>query len=245
MPPEGACTRLRLRIAACVPRCDLLAYARPMTLPRSICALLPGVLVCLCACTAQRTELGDIEPSGARVRSLDNYLDEYDSIASSETTPDGVPQTRINKRSKFQGKRYDMGGSPFEKKSFEDGGKEAAVRKIFDARGKTFGTKQWDGGFANSDYKHGMKPDFMNEDKGIARKDWQGEQREFERRAADESGLAYETAESAISTSQKDGIIEEGIQRGRSTKIRIVPYRDDQQRSVDDIRSLLGRKPGE
>lgn len=216
-----------------------------MTQRLLIRVLLPGAFACLCACTAQRTEIEDIEPSGARVRSLDDFIKDYDSTVSVETTADGVPQTRINKRSTFQGKRFDMGGSPFEKKSFEDGDKQATVRKIFDAHGKTFGTKQWDGEFINSDFKHDMKPDFMNEDKGIARKVWQGEKREFERRAADESGLAYETSESDITTSQKDGIIEEGIQRGREKKIRIVPYRVDQQRSVEDIRSLLGRKPGE
>lgn len=216
-----------------------------MMLPLPIRALVPALLAGLCACTAQRTPIDDLEPSGARIGSIDQYMEGFDSSVTIEKSADGVPQTRVNKRSSFQGKTFDMGGSPFEKKSFEDGDKQASMRKIYDARGKTYGTKQWNGGFANSDFKHDMKPDFMKEDKGIARKEWQGERREFERRAADESGLAYETSESDIDTSQRDGIIEEGIRRGQMKKIRIVPYRVDQQRSVEDIRSLLGRQPGE
>lgn len=237
----------------------------------SIRALLPGVLACLCACTAQRSASDDETPD--LVRQKEEWLKRYkkenkEEAAQSRLTDanlrakaglaarflpvtgermvDGVPQTTSDKKSDFEGKRFDMSeGSPFGKKSFAGSGKDAGARKIFDASGKNFGTKKWDGEFVNSEFRRDMRPDFMKEDRGIGRKAWQGRKEEFQRRAANETGLAYETSASGVTTSQKDAIIEEGVRRGESRKIRIVPYRDDQQRSVEDIRAILGRKPGE
>lgn len=246
-------------------------FFQAMTRPFSSCALLSGLVVCLCACTAQRAVVDDETPDLVRKKEewLKRYTKENKTQAAQsrltdeglrakadlaarflpstgERMVDGVPQTTSDKKSDFDGKRFDMSeGSPFGGKSFADGGKEAGARKIFDASNKSFGTKQWDGEFVNSEFRHDIRPDFMKEDRGIGRKVWQGGKEEFQRRAADETGLVYETSASDVTTSQRDGIIEEGVRRGESRKIRIVPYRDDQQRSVEDIRAILGRKPGE
>ncbi len=242
-----------------------------MTPPLTIRALYSGVLLCFCACTAQRSPVSDDVPDFARKKeewlkryTMENKAETGSSRltdeglqakanlaarflpATGERVVDGVPQTTSDKKSEFQGKRFDMSeGSMFGKKNFVDGGKGTGERKIFDASGKAFGTKKWDGEFVNNEFKHDIRPDFMKEDRGIGRKAWEGKKEEFRRRAADESGLSYETSASDVTTSQKDAIIEEGIRRGESRKIRIVPYRDDQQRSVEDIRAILGRKPGE
>lgn len=225
---------------------------------------LPVCLSALCAlvcCTPERSIVDDDDTtsgeSGEKMESQqfnrnrqvsleEHFLGNYDRSAHTVKGKDGVPQTVIDKSSSFQGKQYNMGGSPFALTEADEE-KKAVNRRIFDASDKRFKKKAWGGSRSNNQFSKDLQPDFMKEGKGVAREEWSGSGKKINRKSADEGNLAYDPGGENIDTSKRDGIIEEGIERGRRTseKIKIVPYRAQQKRTVEDVRELLGRKPGE
>lgn len=176
----------------------------------------------------------------------DHFLGDFDAMVRSAKTKDGVPQTVIDKQSSYQGKNFMMGNSLFETSETKGSASEVS-KKVFDSFDKKYKTRQWGGNYANEVFSKDIRPEFMNEGKGISRTEWGDAEKVISRRSSDVTGKMYDSGGEQYDTLKRDGIIEEGIERGRYTtsKIKIVPYRVQQQRSVEDVRELLGRKPGE
>lgn len=224
-------------------------------LPCPVQLLLFGVsaLLILSSCELERTVLSDdgkpviSENKKSESGGLEeHFLSDFDAKVSSVKNKDGVPQTVIDKQSSYQGKNFLMQNSSFA--ATETKGSNSEVnKKLFDSGDKKYKTEQWGGNYANEVFSKDIRPEFMNEGKGIARTEWEDAGKVISRRNSDIAGMVYDHGGEQFDTLKRDGMIEEGIERGRHTtsKIKIVPYRVQQQRSVEDVRELLGRKPGE
>lgn len=207
----------------------------------------------LSGCATERTVLSDdgkpllSENKKSEDGTLEeHFLGDFDAKVRSVKNQDGVPQTVIDKQSSFQGKSFMMANSPFDTTEIKGSASEVN-KKLFDSSDKKYQTRQWGRDYANEVFSKDIRPEFMNEGKGIARTEWEDAGKVISRRNADASGMVYDHGGEQYDTQKRDGIIEEGVERGRytTTKIKIVPYRVQQQRSVEDVRELLGRKPGE
>ncbi len=204
------------------------------------------------ACHSVRTvydEDGNVveEPSApnGRESSLQDRMDKhFDALFREKKNAEGVPVASSKKRS-----RYDA----MVKKARTLGENDAYASKGFATReslysGSVFGgsrreyagRKAYDG-IREAPYNTNLRPDFMNDSRGIAHTEYRegGRRSMMDGQAADEAGQSYATHESRYAGLPESGYIE--TRRDRAPEPKIINHRDYSREEVSRLRQLLGK----
>ncbi len=183
------------------------------------------------------------QSEGATMSDMYSRMDEKFNAAFSETrNAQGVPETKSKRVSSFQ-RDIDAARSadtPFATKSFGD-------RRSSDLAGRAFdGSKSFDGnkrfeGSRSSSISTDMRPDFMNESKGIAHRDYKGDLGRYgaEGLYTDDSGRSYGTHASNYGRDQESGYFES--RRDKTPAPPIRDHRSEQTKEIMNFRNILGR----
>ncbi len=220
-----------------------------MKCPFLIPALLAGLL--LPACEPVRTiydEGGNIvkpqEGDGAQESDLFAAFEKrFDESFSEKRNAQGVPEATSRRVSGFQKELESARNtdSPYRTKAY-------GALKEDDSRSRSFtGTKIYAGGKVyagsrtESAISRDMRPDFMNESRGIAHSEYEGElgRSALEGVHTDACGRTYGTHASSYKREQESGYFES--HRHDTPAPPIYNYRDRQTRDIMNIRHILGR----
>ncbi len=183
------------------------------------------------------------EQEGARVSDMYSRMDEKFNAAFSETrNAQGVPETKSKRVSSFQ-RDIDKARSadtPYATKAFGDRRDSFLAGKAYDVGKEYSGNKRFSGSRSSS-ISTDMRPDFMNQHRGIAHRDYQGDMgRSFaEGRYTDDTGRSYSTHASTYRRDSQSGYFE-----GRRDKTPAPPIRDhrsEQTKEIMNFRNILGR----
>ncbi len=212
--------------------------------------LLAGLL--LPACESVRTvydeggnEVKPNESEGATESDLfAAYEKRFNESFSEKRNEQGVPEATSRRVSSFQ-KELDNAreaDTPFASKSYDGvkesniGGKTYAGTKLYDA------SKTYEGSGVRSSITQDMKPDFMNENRGIAHRDYTGgisERNKYEGTYTDDAGHSYGTHASQYRREQESGYFES--HRHDTPAPPIYDHRSAQSKEIMNIRNILGR----
>ncbi len=214
--------------------------------------LLASVLV-LPACESVRTvydEDGKVvtedDTPGANETDLVSAFEKrFDTAFSEKRNAQGVPEASSQRVSSFQ-KELDRARS-----TEEDGysTKLFGGLKRDDSRDRSYsgvkdfgGNKQFADGELRSRFSTDNRPDFMNENRGLAHKDYEGGKAVRymgEGSRSDDAGRVYDTPESRYQTDQQSGYFES--RRNDTPAPPIYDHRDVHTREIMNIRNILGR----
>ncbi len=212
-------------------------------------ALLAGML--LPACETVRTvydEGGNVvkpqEEDGARESDLFSAFEKrFDEAFSEKRNAQGVPEATSRRVSGFQ---KDLETARSTDNTYST--KAYGGLKEDDSRNRNFvGTKVYAGGKVyagsrtQSAISRDMRPDFMNENRGIAHSEYQGSlgRSALEGVHTDAYGRSYGTHASRYRREQESGYFES--HRDDTPAPPIYHYRDRQTRDIMNIRNILGR----
>ncbi len=218
--------------------------------PAHIAALFACLL--LPACETVRTvydEGGNVvkqdESEGAReVDLFSAYEKRFDEAFSEKRNAQGVPEAKSGRVSAFQ-KELDAARStnnPYATKAFGGLKDDDSRSRSFNGSKVYSGGKVYEGGSTRSLFSRDMRPDFMNENRGIAHTDYPGgttARSRVEGVASDDAGRTYSTHASNYRREQESGYFE-GL-RDATPAPPIYDHRDTQTREIMNIRSILGR----
>lgn len=199
--------------------------------------------VFLAACTPERTILYDDSPTGG-LQELKNNGTVFvngkrqgDRRAEFETlmNPNGIPQTKMDKVSAFQGKQFEFGGDTagFGSKDASD----AYRKKSFDQANKQFATRSWDGR-KDSPIVSVETPDFVKLQRPVEKTEWKNNKDAFVMNPSEFSGRKYDTR-GRVFEKRSDGLIEEKIKA--SPEPTITDWKEQQLRELQEART--GWKP--
>ncbi len=189
-------------------------------------------------------EVKQDESEGARESDIFSaYEKRFDESFSEKKNAQGVPEAKSRRVSGFQ-RELDSArdtDNPYATKSF-GGLKESNLRD----KGFT-GTKIYSGGKAyevsrtQSAITRDMRPDFMNESRGIAHESYQGARRRSSSEGSytDDGDETYGTHASSYRREQESGYFES--LRDQTPAPPIYDHRDTQTREIMNIRNILGR----
>ncbi|MBQ3526649.1 MAG: hypothetical protein IJA63_10275 [Akkermansia sp.] len=210
-------------------------------------------LLALASCKSVRTvydENGKVvtETDGARQRSLNDYFtDEFDSRFSEKKNKDGVPEAASAKVSRYQkdidaARRNDK---TYTTDTYNPGGASSYAGKAYAAGRSDVKDKRYSGTHGSSAFSRDMRPDFMNEGRGISRTDNPYQGPHFDSRYGGEGATnnardsRYTTSRSSVSTSDSNNYVEG--RRNKYGKPRIIGKDDYYRRTIEDTRTMLGR----
>ncbi len=217
------------------------------TLP-ALCTLCLLATALLPSCQTVRTVYDENgkkveEHEGARVSDMYSRMDEkFNAAFSEQRNAQGVPETKSKRVSSFQ-RDIDnarSADSPFATKAFGDRKDSALAGKAFDGSKGFSGSKRFEGSRSSS-ISTDMRPDFMNESKGLAHRDYQGATgRSYsEGIYTDDYGHGFATHASDYRRDQESGYFES--RRDRTPAPPIRDHRDEQTKEIMNFRNILGR----
>ncbi len=204
------------------------------------------------ACKSVRTvydEGGNIvkesEHEGANETDLVSAFEKrFDASFSEKRNAQGVPESTSQRVSSFQ-KELDKARSSdddrYGTKIFGGSRRNESFSGRYET--KSYGErKEYDARGTSSRYSTDMRPDFMNENRGLAHKDYQGG--EYARYSGEgtyssEAGRTYATHASSYHHSQESGYFES--HRHDTPAPPIFDHKDVQTREIMNIRNILGR----
>ncbi len=216
------------------------------------CCLCLFLLAGLLSCESVRTvydEGGNVvkpdEEGGAAETDLFSaYEKRFDEAFSEKRNAQGVPEAKSGRVSSFQ-KELDSArdkGNPYATKAF-GGLKEDDSRSRSFSGSKVFaGGKSFEGSRTQSAITRDMRPDFMNESRGIAHGEYAGglsERSHLEGTYTDDAGRSYGTQASNYRREQESGYFES--LRHATPAPPIYDHREKQTKEIMNIRSILGR----
>ncbi len=221
-----------------------------MKLCSQLCLVLLTCLL-LPACQTVRTvydeggnEVKQDEREGARESDLFSaYEKRFDESFSEKKNAQGVPEAKSRRVSSFQ-KELDTArdtDNPYATRSF-GGLKESGLGSNRFGGSKVYaGGKVYEGGSTQSAITRDMRPDFMNENRGLAHKDYTGPQgrSRSEGTYTDAWEGAYATHASSYRREQESGYFES--LRDQTPAPPIYDHRDTQTKEIMNIRNILGR----
>ncbi len=184
------------------------------------------------------------ESEGARVSDMYSRMDEKFNAAFSETrNAQGVPETKSKRVSSFQRDIDDArkADSPFATKAFGGSRSSDLQGRAFEGGSIGFtGSKRFEGSRSSS-ITTDMRPDFMNEHRGLAHRDYKGSSARSlsEGSYTDDAGRAYGTHASSYRRDQKSGYFEH--HRNDTPPPPIRDHRDTQTKEIMNFRNILGR----
>ncbi len=217
-------------------------YSRPVF----VLALLAAAL--LPSCKTVRTVYDENgqkveEREGARESDMYSRMDEkFNAAFSEQRNAQGVPETKSKRVSSFQRDidKARTADSPFATKAFGERRDSALAGRAFDGSKGFDGTKRFEGSRSSS-ITTDMRPDFMNDNKGLAHRDYQGDTgRSFaEGVYTDDFGRGYDTHASTYRRDQESSYFEG--RRDRTPAPPIRDHRDEQTKEIMNFRNILGR----
>ncbi len=196
--------------------------------------------VFLVSCTPERTILYDSTPTGGLQELKDNgtvFVNgkrqgdrraEFESLMN----PNGIPQTKMDKVSAFQGKQFAFGSD-----STGFGSKDASDsyrKKSFDQANKQFATRAWDGRKA-SPMASVETPDFVKLQRPVEKAEWQNNKDAFVMNPSEFSGRRYDAGGRAFEK-RSDGLIEEKIRSNPAPTV--IDWKEQQLRELQESRAL-------
>ncbi len=208
-------------------------------------------LASLTACQTVRTvydEGGNVVKEdgseGARESDLlAAYEKRFDESFSEKKNAQGVPEAKSRRVSAFQ-RELDSArdtDNPYATKSF-GGLKESGLRSRSYGATKVYsGGKAYEGSRTQSAITRDMRPDFMNENHGIAHEDYKGSRgrSSLEGSYTEDYSDSYGTKSSSYRRDQESGYFES--LRDQTPAPPIYDHRDTQTRDIMNIRNILGR----
>lgn len=214
--------------------------------------LISLLLLLLPACTTERTvyDAGGHAVSNAlggprRMSLEDRFTRNYDSTVRTKKNADGIPVSTSSKVSSFQ-RYFDKSTSPSDSGLFNKrfrGSRNFSTASYDDASKKFGGDKRYTTS-TNRAFAPGLQPDFMNESKGLAHRDYQGGDRRWsgEGVAAAGSSTRYPTPAAPYSTINENGYISSRNSRFRQP--RVVSSREYLGEDSIRLRSVLKHDNG-
>ncbi len=208
------------------------------------CLLLPACKTVRTVYDESGNEVKQHEGEGARESDLFSaYEKRFDEAFSEKKNAQGVPEAKSRRVSSFQ-RELDSArdtDNPYATKSF-GGTKESSLRdKGFNGSKVYAGGKVYEGGSRQSAITRDMRPDFMNDNHGIAHEDYKGPLG----RSGSEGSYTksfeetYSTHASSYRREQESGYFES--LRDQTPAPPIYDHRDTQTKEIMNIRNILGR----
>ena len=168
-------------------------------------------------------------------------LGDGDSVAlSGSLTPkvwtdkEGNTKMVSQKRSSFEGLRYNGDMSQFEKKAFET---TAFEKKKFDGAATQFETRKWDGVKSFTDGKL-ETPDFIARAKGVNTQSWQDASKQYATQQSDLQGRSWKEADKHLGRTVNRDI---EAKRQSFEQPTMMSARQAQARTIQETREMMGR----
>ncbi len=184
------------------------------------------------------------ESEGARESDLFSaYEKRFDESFSEKKNAQGVPEAKSRRVSSFQ-RDLDSArdtDNPYATKSF-GGLKESSLKDSRFGGSKVYaGGKVYEGSRTQSAITRDMRPDFMNENRGIAHESYQGDlgRSHSEGSYTEAWQGTYSTRASSYRREQESGYFES--LRDQTPAPPIYDHRSQQTKEIMNIRSILGR----
>lgn len=187
-----------------------------------------GALLCSCA---QRTTKNHLEKSPdepSLVKRLEGgFSYKKDAFGNLTVVSD--------KRSAFEGDKFDPKGNPLARKEFKT---EKFDTKTYEDFDKNFETAAWKG---NKSYEQGnlSTPEFITKAKGVSTKTWEDRNKSFETKVAAQQNKSYEGFNKQFQT-KKNAFVEE--KKNNFERPVIMSSGEHQATTISETRSMLGRE---
>lgn len=196
----------------------------------------------LCSCATERTITTKLPNSQERSMTEDernkmaeaDLMDRFAGGFGMKRDKDGTSKIVSEKRSSFEGQRYDGNTSEVERKAFET---KAFDKKEFADAKNRFDTKTWDGAKSFTDGKMDT-PAFITQAKGVETRSWQEASKQYATRTAEQQGLQWSDAGKKMSYGVNQDI---EAKRKSFTQPNIINARESQARTIQETREMMGR----
>lgn len=194
----------------------------------------------LCSCATERTVKTSLQPR-QRPDSEKTDKELMDALEAKfaggfgvQRGKDGDSKMVSDKRSSFEGLRYNGDTSGFEKKAFAT---TAFEKKKFDGASTKFETKQWDGVKSFTEGKLDT-PDFIAHAKGVNTPSWQDGAKQYATRQSGFQEQAWKDAEKKVAHTVNRDI---EAKRNSIEQPSIMNARQAQARTIQETREMMGR----
>lgn len=194
----------------------------------------------LCSCATERTVTTSMQPK-QRPDSAKTDAELMDALEAKfaggfgqQTDKEGNTTMVSQKRSSFEGLRYNGDTSQLEKKAFET---TAFEKKKFDGASTQFETKKWDGVKSFTEGKMDT-PDFIAHAKGVNTRSWQDASKQYATGKSDLEGRTWKGADKHL-----DRTVNKDIEARRQSfeQPSIMSARQAQARTIQETREMMGR----
>lgn len=207
--------------------------------------------LCMMSCRSERTvydQYGNVVKESVPGEEKDIYTvmeERFDAAFSEKKNKDGVPETASSRVSRYQ-RDIDnarTGGKQFLTKAFTASSESGIRDKVYGESGKDFGGRKTFAGIKNDTYSRDLRPDFLNENRGLAHKDYMGshigKRSGWENRASADSGERYYAPLSQYNGHERSTYIQS--RESRREQPLIYDHQNQGTKSIEDTRRLLGR----
>ena len=194
----------------------------------------------LCSCATERTVTTSLQPK-QRPDSAKTDAELMDALEAKfaggfgqQTDKEGKTKMVSQKRSSFEGLRYNGDMSQFEKKAFET---TAFEKKKFDGAATQFETRKWDGVKSFTDGKL-ETPDFIARAKGVNTQSWQDASKQYATQQSDLQGRSWKEADKHLGRTVNRDI---EAKRQSFEQPTMMSARQAQARTIQETREMMGR----
>lgn len=193
----------------------------------------------LIACSSEKTVSSKLPQASDKFaddgsKSETDLLDRFAGGFSVGKDDQGNTRMISEKRSSFEGIRYDGDTNAIDKKVFD---KKEYEHKMFDGGNTKYETKSWDGvkNFTDPNLK---TPEFITQAKNNFRKDWSNSSKKFETSTSDFQNKTW-----ADGTKKFDHTLYKDVINKRKSfrQPDIISTKNSQAKSIEETRAMMGR----
>lgn len=194
----------------------------------------------LCACATERTVTTNFQPKPrpdsekTDAELMDALEKKFAGGFGKQTDKEGNTKMVSQKRSSFEGLRYNGDMSQIEKKAFQT---TAFEKKQFDGASTRFETKTWDGVKSFTDGKL-ETPDFITHAKGVNTHSWQEASKQYATQQSDFQGRSWKEADKHLGHTINHDV---ETKRQNFGQPAIMSARQSQARTIQETREMMGR----
>lgn len=193
----------------------------------------------LSSCATERTVTNTLRTNPERSAKTDEelskeLLDRFAGGFGVKRGKDGDAKMVSDRRSSFEGLRYNGDTSEFEKKAFAT---TAFEKKKFEGASSKFETRQWDGVKSFTEGKMDT-PDFIAHARGVNTQTWEGASKQYATRKSDFQEHAWKDAGKQVAHTANQDI---ETKRQNFEQPAIMNARQAQARTIQETREMMGR----
>lgn len=193
----------------------------------------------LCSCATERAVTNTLRTNPERTAKTDaelskELLDRFAGGFGVAQGKDGDAKMVSDKRSSFEGLRYNGDTSEFQKKAFAT---TAFEKKKFEGASAKFETRQWDGVKSFTEGKMDT-PDFIAHARGVKTESWEEASKQYATRKSDFQEHAWKDAGKQVAHTINQDI---EAKRQNFEQPAIMNARQAQARTIQETREMMGR----